>query len=330
MRKNERVCIMEAKKKMFMLICSGVLLGSTVSMATEAVGSDAIVKEYSQDLSRVGELGQKAELEGLDRLASELEEKWFGKNREKYGYIMLGICGTFGSLDFGTDRQYDLARKYAVLVLEKSRKLEEENQIPIEVEFILSGHVQNMLNLKEAVKGEDWPNKRSGLAKLYFHAWHRLERKIDTNWDPNDPNIGTPPCPPAGYKGPGGSWMSPEHIKDPTLRAEYETAIEEYRHKHKRHSEQRHLRQLKKSHLPYLQKDILRLYSGPLFDSKTLEEEVLQRDIERYIEDKDVMITLVRGIKNRLLKMNLPAKPQDKQGGRQRGPDTQPTAPMHK
>jgi len=320
---------MAFRKTVFLLLCFGIFLGNRGLRGVAATAPDRVHTEYLQDLSRVKELGQKRNLEGLDRLASKLEEKWFAKNKEKYGYLMLAICGTLGSRDFTTERQYELTRKYAVLVLEKSRRLEEQYQIPIEVEFMLCGHVQDQLNLKEAVKGEDWASKRAELAKLYFHAWHRLERLSDENWDPNDPNIGTPFGPPAGYKGPGGSWMPPERITDPTLRAEYEGAIAEFRNQHKRHSEQRRLRQLKESHLPYLQKDLLRLYSGPLFNSKTLEEEALQKDMERGIKDHDVRLSILNGMRKTLRKNNLPLKANGRDARRKRS-KTRPMAPAYK
>lgn len=311
---------MELKKLMFLLICFGVFLANSVSLGTEIEDLDKIRKEYFQDISRVKELGQEKSLEGLDKFASELEEKWFTKNKEKYAYIMLDICGTFGSLDFKTDRKHDLERKYAVLVLEKSAHFEEKNKIPINVEFRLLGHVQNLPKFKEAAKSKDWPKKRIAMAKLYFHAWHRLEKAIDKKWDPNDPSL-VFPRPPAGVK--RWAWgMSPEAIRDPNLRVEYEAALEEYWQKRKRHSEQRQLRERKKWDLPYLQENLLRLYSGPLFNSTKLEIVTLQDDLEKHIVDKEVRAMILNGVKNKLLEKSKP-KPKDNQGWR-RGSEARP------
>ena len=306
---------MESRKKMFLLIFLGVFLANSVSSGTEAEGLDKIRKEYFQDLSRVRELRREKNLEGLDKLACELEKKWFAKNKENYGYMLLEICGAFGSSGFKTDIKYDLGRKYAMLALEKSAKLKEKNQIPIEVEFSLLGHLQSIFKLKEAAKSKDWPNKRNAMAKLYFHAWHRLEKTIDKNWDPNDASL-VPPRPPAGVDR-GWSGMSPQAIKDPNLRTEYEEALEEHRHKKILHSKQRCLRELKKWDLPYLQKDLLRLYSGPLFDSKKLEIVALQEDLEKLIEDKEVRTTILNGLQKKLLEISEP-KPKDKGGRRGR------------
>lgn len=299
---------MELKKKMFLLICFGAFLTNSVSMGTESEDLDKISKEYFQDLSRVEELGREKNLEGLDKLASELAEKWLTRNMEDYAYMMLDICGTFVSLDFKTDRQYDLGRKYAVLVLEKSANLEEKNQIPLEVEFSLLGHVQNVPKFKEAAQIKDWPNKRTATAKLYFHACHRLEKAIDKNWDPNDLSL-VYPMPPAGVER-GWDGMSPEVIKDPKLRAEYEAALEKYRRKSKHNTQQHNLRQLKKWHLPHLHKNLLWLYSGPLFDSTKLEKAALQEDLKRHIENKEVRATIFDGVEKKLLEKSKP-KPKD-------------------
>lgn len=305
---------MEFKKKMLLVICFGVFLANSVSMGTEAEDLDKIKGEYFQDIARLEELGREKNLEGLDKLAGEFEKKWFTKNKEKYAHMMLNICRTFGSWDLKNDRQYDLERKYAVLVLEKSANLEEMNQIPIELEFRLFGHVQNLFKFKKAAQTKDWPNKRTAIARLYFHAWHRLEKAIDKNWDPNDLSL-VFPRPPAGVER-GALGMSPEAIKDPKLRAEYEAALEEYQRKSKRYSEQQHLRHLKKWDLPFfLQGNLLLLYSGPLFDSTKLEIVALQEDLEKHIGDKEVRATILNGVQDKLLEES---KPKHKQGGRGR------------
>ena len=234
--------------------------------------------------------------------------------------MMLQVCGTLSSFNFKSERQYELARQYALLALDKSNGLEEDNRIPIEVEFELLMYVrQGPLStdkyLQSLADKDDWANDRSKEAKFYFRVWDRLERSIDPSWDPNDPSL-VIPRPPAGVER-FGSGMSPENIKDPKLRSEYEAAIEEYRRKQEQHSRQRLLRRLKKEELPILQKHLLLLYSGPSFDSKKLETEALQQDLQKNVEYEKVKAIILDALKTRQLEESKP-KPKDMQGGRSR------------
>jgi len=282
--------------------------------------SDIEREALLQDSARVEALGQALDLEGLEKVATELEKKWFPKNKEYYGHMVLQVCNTFTSRDFNNHRQYELARQYALLALDKSYGLEQNNRIPIEVEFRLLMYVRQSAlastkYLQSLGQKDDWPNQRREEAKLYFRTLDWLERAIDPNWDPNDPSL-VFPRPPAGVDR-FAIGMSPENIKDPNLRAEYEAALEEYRQRHKRHSEQRRLRRLKKEDLPILQKHLLRLYSGPLFDSKKLETEELQQDLAKHIKDEKIRAIILDGVKNRLLEESKP-KPKAKPGFRER------------
>lgn len=275
-------------------------MAGIVSMATNTPELDPQRQEYLQDVARLKALGEARDLKGLEELAAKLEGKWFSTNKEYYGPMMLEICGNFRSWDFKDEEQFELEKRYARLALERSYKLQENDKIPMEVEFKLLRHVQQSVQyLKDAVKSEDWSNRRSTMAKLYFHTWHRLEKTIDPNWDANEPFLPWPR--PSAYDGIWFSGMSPEAIKDPNIRAEYEVALEGFWRKQKRYTEERHLRRLKKRFLPHLQEDILRLYSGPVFDSKKLENEALQRDLEKHIDDKRVRTMISDFITEKLL-----------------------------
>ena len=103
--------------------------------------------------------------------------------------------------------------------------------------------------------------------------------------------------------------MSADSIEDPNLRAEYEAALKEYWEKMRQHSKQYGLRRIKESDLPIVQRHILGLYSGPAFDSKNLETEALKLDISKYVKDDKIRITMLEGMKNRIIEN---AKPPGK------------------
>jgi len=295
--------------------------GSSAEEETPGIsGASATSQEFRRDFLRIKAQDWVLDLKASAKLAGELEKKWFTKDKEHYGYMMLQICGTFSSLNFEDDRRFALAREYAILALEKSYTLEGNDKIPIEVELrllmhILQGGQASPEYLRGLAKSEDWPNKREKTTTLYFRGWERLVKAIDKKWDPNDPSL-LPPGPHTGMKIVAGG-MSPENIKDPNLREEYEAALEEYRHKCKLHSEQRTLRRLKKEDLPRLQKYLLRLWSGPSFDSKELETEALQRALEKHIKDKEVRAIILDGLRKKLIDESKP-KPKRELGARGR------------
>jgi hypothetical protein len=300
-----------------------LLMAGITSLAAPPEESDPNQQESRQDSARIQALAEALDLEGLEKLAPELEKKWFAKDKTYYGYMMLRVCGTFTSCTFtsrafNNNRQYELARQYALLALDKSQGPDKADRIPIEVEFWLlmyvrEGALSSDKYLQTLAQKDDWANERSKESKFYFQAWARLESSIDPNWDPNDPSL-VFPRPPAGVER-GWSWMSPEDIEDPKLRAEYEAALNEYWQKVALYQGQRSLRQVKKEDLPRLQNRLLILYSGPAFDSKNLETDALQQDLKKHIEDKKVRDLIFNGLKKRLTEESEP-KPKPGLGPR--------------
>lgn len=282
------------------MVLVSVFLASITTAAGVPQTSDEQRQELLRDMAQVRAIGKSTELANLQKRGVELERKWFSRNKEDYGYMILEICGSFSSYRFKDDRQYDLARQFAILALEKSGKLQAKDKIPIEVELkLVTGHLQSLYKFREESKKTDWSSRRNSLAKLYLHAWDRLEKAIDPNFDPDEVLPGWPR--PSAYDGIWSPGMSPEAIKDPRVRAEYRSALEEFWRKQRRYTEQRRLRRLMKTYLPRLQKDLLRLYSGPLFDSKELETEALQQDLQGHIVDKKtkdrILDTMKKSIK---------------------------------
>jgi len=295
-----------------------VLMAAITSLAARPEESDPNQQESRQDSARIQALAEALDLQGLEKLAPELEKKWFAKDKTYYGYMMLHVCGTFASCDFNNNRQYELARQYALLALAKSQGPDKADRIPIEVEFLLlmsvrEGALSSDKYLQSLAQKDDWANERSKESKFYLQAWARLESSIDPNWDPNN-SPGAFPLPPAGV-GRYGSGMSPEDIEDPNLRAEYKAALNEYWQKIALYQGQRSLRQVKKENLPALQKRLLMLYSGPAFDSKNLETDALQQDLKKHIADKKLRDVIFNGLKKRLTEESEP-KPKPGLGPR--------------
>jgi hypothetical protein len=229
-------------------------------------------REYEQDMKRLLSLSEMKDIEGLDRFADELQAKWNRINEESYADSILAVCGNLSSGRFNDERQYNLARKLAILALT------DPNEIPLETQLKLVGHVMTDMITPSAPKGQEWARKRRKDLEVRLHAWKRLTKAIDPNWDPNDMPLATVPLP-IGVSGITG--MAPEHIKNPKLRAEYEAAIEQNRQKAKKYAEQYTLRKWLRRFPHTAEEYIVRAYSKAPFDLAELKQ-----SLEMYITDE--------------------------------------------
>ena len=157
-------------------LISGYSESSTNELSS--LQKNSLMAESEKIRKRILELRQTKELEDLEVLADEVEEEWAQKDIVLYAGLMIAINGALASTDFNDNRQYLLLRKYRKLALEKS------DQMPIEQEVELlgftHGDIEYELNL---VKEKNWSSDRTERTKLWCHAWQRLEKEIDKNYD---------------------------------------------------------------------------------------------------------------------------------------------------
>lgn len=223
-------------------------------------GSPASI-EQQRDFNRIKELSESRNLQGLVKLANEIELKW-SYDAKAYSYMMIEICGSLASYDFKNNKQYLLTHKYAKLALQKADQMPVENEIRL-VQY-LGGDIEYVTG---QVKPEEWPQDRSERMKYWFHAWQRLNGEIDRNFNFNDRpllNV-TPPS------GPYPSGISPEAIKDSQLRARYEAAIQANKEKAARFNRQFLLHRLDKELTENLKRFVANAYARPPFDQTELE-----------------------------------------------------------
>ncbi len=254
----------------FLILASVLLANGVLFVADGEVLT--MEEEYKQDLSRIVFLDKSRDLNGVERLAEEIETKWGRRNKEYYANLMLEVCKPLSSGQFKDDRQYSLARKYAILALE------EPDKIPLETEVALVGHVMSDMVIPTAPKGQEWVQQRKTDMKVCFHAWKRLKDAIDPSWDPNDMPLDNVPSPPGTTVSAGAA---AHHIKDPKLRAEYKAAIEKNRQKAERYTKQYRLRKQEKRFARTAEKYIIRAYSKPPFNLAGLKQY-----LEEYVADQ--------------------------------------------
>lgn len=254
------------------------ILKANVSLGYALEELQADEQEYRQDMARINDVkksfkpGRVNDLEQYEKFADEIQKKWSQRSREYNARLILEICGPLSSGTFPGDRRYDLAKKYALSVLDKP------DEISIETELELTGHVVTMMYTPSSPKGEDFTNRRKKDIEVRLRAWKRLVDSIDPNWDPNDkPLLNVPPPPNTTIS----AGASPKHIKDPKLRAEYEEAIEKNRQKAERYNEQYRLCNWLKRFPKSAEKYIVLAYSEPPFN---LEE--LKLYLDKYIADE--------------------------------------------
>lgn len=227
-------------------------------------------------LRRVEALRAAGDLSGLAALADEINNKKEELGVERYADLMLAVSGTLASYDFKDDRQYALARKYAALALEHA------DGMPLETEIRLALYLQGDDEPRPDPAGaEEWSQERSRRARHWLHAWQRLEKEVDSRADADDrPLLSVMPPPGAHPRIPG---ISPEAIKDPKLRAQYEAAIAANRRKIEHYNRQHELRQLDQLFTKRAEEYVIKLYSTPPYN---LEE--LRQYLNSYLMDQRV------------------------------------------
>jgi hypothetical protein len=254
-------------------LCFGIifvcLLSTTISLAVSSGLSETENQEYKQDMARINAVkktfkpGQVNNLEEYEKFANEIQSKWKQKNKEHSARLMLEICGPLSSGWFKDDRRYGLAKKYALSVLDKPE------EISVESELELTGHVVTLMYIPSAPKGEDFAQRRRKDVEVRLHARKRLIDSIDPKWDPNEELLS--PNAVGAFMGlPSG--IAPESVGDPRLRAEYEEALQKNSEIIQRHSQQRRLHRWLKWYPKMIEEDIILLYSEPPFNLEELRQ----------------------------------------------------------
>jgi hypothetical protein len=240
-------------------------------------GSTTEKQLFSEDLDRIKELvdsftpGPKNDLHKYEEFADTIRQQWRSRSREVFARVTLALCGPLSSGRFNDQRQYELAREYALSALE-SRDL-----LPVILELDLIGHVNSQAPTSRQPNDTIASERRKADVEVRLHAWKRLLNSIDPKWDPAEAISPKVPLPP-GVDGVSG--MAPEDIKDKALRAQYEAAIKETQQKIQRHMEQRQLRARLKEFPKRAENYIIQAYSKPPFSLPELRELLTRYDAD--------------------------------------------------
>lgn len=282
-------------------VCLLTVPGMAVSAGAE---SESDKMEYQNDIARITSfhkvfnenavgksLNEKAaqNLGEYEKFADEIGNKWVTKDIEAHARLMVKLCEPLASGTFNDRRQYALARKYALSALGKP------NEIPLETELRLANYVTANLYLSTGARGKEWLDARKTDVEVRFHAWKRLADAIDPNWDQNE-EIFMHPLPPKGLKS-SDSGASPESIRDPELRAEYEKAITENNKKIERYNEQLDYHRKMKLFSKTTSHYAIYAYSAPPYNTDELNDL-----LKKYITDKSLNMKISEGVATEMAK----------------------------
>jgi len=280
------------KNTMFVMMLIAMICFVGLSFARDVEDKTMLMKEFSRDHTRATILEQSKNLNALENLVEEIQNKWPKKDKRMYGALMVNALHSWESAYRRADKKapMNLIRQYANQVLSTYDPNKPDN-ISIETEFDLVSILHGQyIYMKGERTDEEWASYRRKGAERFFHAWKRLESAIDELWDPNDiaeANV----SPPKGIGIPGIPGMSPELIKDPVLRSEYEQAIEKNREKIKIRNEQLKLRNTKNRYRRIVEKYLTSTYAIPPYAN-----EELAKYVNEYIADEKTKARIMSAV----------------------------------
>jgi len=247
--------------------------------------------DYKSDLQQLKffDPSQEGAYSGPDRLdrfekkANILLKKWLKKDILIYYELTWKVCAILSSTDLSDDliREDKLDVKYAMCALKKSR---EKNavEMPLDTEIRLLGMTIIEPEYREgSLKGEDWARHRSEKMQFFVHAFKRIEKEIDEDYD-FSVQFASHPSPPHGV----GAWVSgmgAEAIKDPKLRAEYEKRVAEHSRKIAECNRQRFLRSSRGRLNRLIEYYTTRAYLKPPYRTSEL-----KAYLQKYVKDQKV------------------------------------------
>ena len=241
---------------------------------------------FEQQMSHIQEVSdsltakKKNDLEQYEKFATNVLNEWQDSSSENVARLTQLLCQTLTTKSFDGDRQYSLARKLALTAL----KQDHIDQIPVTLEIDLVQHVFFLTPKDRALTQEEFGKQRLKDAHAWLHAWERFVSTYDPNWEPDD-TISVHPEPPPGVVN-FDSGATPQSIKDPVLRAQYERAVEEHQQLIQAQTTQ-HL--LRNRYKPFLQKAelyLIKLYSLPPSDPKQLKQLLEDYNIDTVTADR--------------------------------------------
>lgn len=227
-----------------------------------------MIETNQQYIEEVKRLCRENNIQGLEQMVDSLVEASANKARDVSGSLLSVLCVEIARSTVSSDsdeRKRLLVRRLASVALQETDSSDLFSRL---------GILDKCLRVDAANRGSitnDWPSMRRLSAQQWLTTWSDLEHEIDDKWALDAPENSIRPYIPPGNI-PFVSGMSPEGIKDPDIRTEYEAHLEKNCAISERNRRQQELRKLKTKYEPVIEAYIVRLYSERPPDQKELHE----------------------------------------------------------
>jgi len=240
--------------------------------------------ELSQDIAKLDSFLSNRNLDSIEATVDKESAKWREKDRPSFILYMTKACNLLSSYDIGDlSKRASLLSRYAISVLTSGDLPLHDN-----VQFV-SFLMFDPLVIDEAA----WKTLRKQKAEFWLAARRRVESSVDPTFNFDDwtqLNVPTPP------KSGARDGSSPESIKDPTLRAEYERAIAENSAKTRRFNDQYWLKRNAPDFYKNVERYLINGYSRSPADPAELE-----RLLAQYVDDNGVRAGILEDVRKREL-----------------------------
>lgn len=209
--------------------------------------------EYETDRARIRKLTANRDYENLISFLANIRSKW--RNNPKILSLLLSeISHAFSSYDFQNKLQYAQAVKLAkeILVMKEG--------VPISIKYEM---VRKLRSRSSYIVADDqargWARDRTERMEMILQFWRYVESNIDRTFDLNNPKnrpVGNVEV--AGRYFPG---VSPEAIKEPEIRREYEKKLAANNLLAEKFNRQFELRKIDESLSDFIEQVIIDFYS---------------------------------------------------------------------
>ncbi len=238
---------------------------------------------YEMDAKKIKSLDGSKKLSEVRDLIKGLKLKWGPTTGPYYSWLMLDICKTLNSLDFGDKGQYELAYTNAIEALAQPHRFPDDPEQKLETETGLVLCLNRDLRDPSWIVSPDWKMRRRTNADKFLSLWQRISNGIDPNFNFEDRALLNVPAP-VGSGVSAGS--DPASIGDPEKRVEYEAAIQANREKAVAYNFQQRLRTLAAVLEPHLKGYLIAAFSIEPSGKRELQELLSQYQVDDVLSSK--------------------------------------------
>jgi hypothetical protein len=265
---------------------------ATVHSETRLAQEQEVQNDLHRDLVQLDSYLAYRNLDTLESVVNQKATEWQEKDRNSFIAYMSKACSLLSSYDVGDiSKRASLLSKYAIRVL-MSGDLPLSDQVQF-VEFLMFD--------PPTLDETSWRSLREQKAELWLVARRRVAKSTDSTFDFEDrPFLNVPTPARSGAR--AGS--SPDSIKDPKLRAEYETAIAQNSAKIQRYNDQYWLKRNAPDFYKNVERYLVDAYSRPPADSAQLE-----RLLSQYVDDNGVRTRILEEVRKQRLADGASARP---------------------